>query len=92
MERCPVDAPDQLPVDLDVRFLPWGAETGRVMSQLVDEVGRVVGIGREEHADVDVDFNVEPADTQKLGNSGEPCKQNSSIQNTMAVEKNIASS
>jgi hypothetical protein len=38
------------------------------MSQLVDQVGRVVGIGRE-HVD---DFDVEPADTQKLSNSGEP--------------------
>jgi hypothetical protein len=40
------------------------------MSQLVDQVGRVVGIGRE-HVD-DVDFDVEPADTQELSNSGEP--------------------
>jgi hypothetical protein len=70
MEGHPVDAPCQLPVNVGIRFLPWGAEARRVMSQLVDQVGRVVGIGRE-HVD-DVDFDVEPADTQELSNSGEP--------------------
>ena len=44
------------------------------MSQLVDEVAPVVGAGRED-VGVDVDYDVEPADTQKFRDIGEPFQQ-----------------